>query len=440
MNIYSVKTNDFYKLIINFETINYKMRTYILFILYLLVIACTAQSPPQQPTSGPGGIDYIHGDVIFSDFTNWLSADGYWLFEPDAPKPDSADVVVFNHGYGVFNPGPYAAWIEHLVKKGHIVIFPKYQLNDASLPNTYTPNAINGIQDAFTELNTNPTRVKPRMEHFAIIGHSYGGVITANLVTEYAAYGTPKPQCFMLCQPGTGGINSGRINSYVPMDTDYNALIVVGENDIVVGNSFGREIFDSTLISTTHKNYITHLEDNYSSPVLEATHNEPLAADNAFDGGTVSAVITGGYIAAKTDAVDFYCYWKLADALLSCTFYGTDCQYAFGDTDEQRFMGNWSDGTQATDLVVEPSSIVTVEESKEDKFRLYPNPANDFMSIEMSQNYVEYEIKDIQGRLIDSGMYFKGDQIMLPSHLGSGTYHLLIKNNDLFKVFKFIKN
>lgn len=415
-----------------------KFSTFIVF--FILGSYCFGQSPPTQPSTGPGGSNYSHSGVIFSDFTNWLAADGYWLFEPDSPKPDSADVIVFNHGYGVFNPGPYAAWIEHLVKKGHIVIFPKYQLNDASLPNTYTPNAITGMQDAFDELNTNPLRVKPRMEHFAIIGHSYGGVITANLVTEYLAYGTPKPQCFMLCEPGTGGINSGRINSYTPMDTDYNALIVVGENDIIVGNSFGREIFDSTLISTSHKNYITQLEDDHGSPVLEATHNEPLASDNTYDGGTVSAVITGGYLAAKTDAVDYYCYWKLADALLSCTFYGIDCEYAFGDTDEQRFMGHWSDGTQAIDLVVEPSLASSVAESNQGEFKIYPNPMQDFLKIEMTQAHVNYEISDIQGRIIKKGVYFKDELLLLPNNMKSGSYQIYLKNNDFIEVLKFIKN
>jgi hypothetical protein len=267
-----------------------------------------------------------------------------------------------------------------LVKKGHVVIFPKYQLNDASLPSGYTPNAITGIQDTLLELAINPNRVKPKMEHFGIIGHSYGGVITSNLVTEYAAFGIPKPQCFMLWQPGTGGINSGRLNSYTAMDTSYNALIVVGSVDIVVGNSFGREIMDSTNIPTSHKNYITHYPDNLGSPNIEATHNEPLASNNDYDGVPVSTVITGGYVASKIDAVDFYCYWKLADALLSCTFFGEECNYAFGDTPEQKYMGQWSDGTDLELLVVEPQSYVSVAEYDWLEIWIGPNPVSSILT------------------------------------------------------------
>ncbi len=415
------------------------MRSYILLLIGLFLYHFgLGQNPPIQPGSGPGGSDYTHDGVIFSDFTSWLSSDGYWLFEPNQPKPDSADVIVFNHGYGVFNPGPYGQWIEHLVRKGNIVIFPKYQLNDASLPSGYTSDAVTGILDAFEELNTNPSRVKPRMNHFAIIGHSYGGVITSNLATNYALYGIPKPQCFMLCEPGTGGFNGGRLDSYSGMDTDYNVLIVVGDDDIVVGNSFGREIMDSTAIPTAHKNYITQYKDDYGSPNLEATHNEPLCSNNDYDGGTVSAVITGGYVASKQDAVDYYCYWKLADALLSCTFYGTDCGYAFGDTPEQRYMGEWSDGTQAIELEVEPSNVAAVNEHEHSyELKIYPNPATDIIYIEtqnhflLPPNHQDYfatvQIFNNLGEIVLSKVILQNDRYIKVKDLPKGHYILVYK-------------
>lgn len=401
-------------------------------IISFLTFISFCQTPPLQPGTGPGGSDYSHNGVIFSDFTSIFSGDGYWLFEPDQPKPDSADVIVFNHGYGVFNPGPYGQWIEHLVRKGNILIFPKYQLSDASLPSGYTPNAVTGILDAFNELNTNSNRVKPRMEHYAIIGHSYGGVITSNLATEYSSYGTPKPQCIMLCQPGTGGFNGGRLPSYASMDTDYNMLIVVGNDDIVVGDAFGREIMDSTAIPTSHKNYIIHYEDNYGSPVLEASHNEPLCANNTYDGGTVSSVITGGYLASKQDAVDYYCYWKLADALLNCTFYGSDCEFAFGNTPEQRNMGQWSDGTDVLELDVEPSSIVNLVE-KEPTFNVIPNPASDYIRLNLEHPNGTVEIYDNLGQLVLHKSITKTNQVIKVNDLPKGFYTLIINNVKIQK-------
>lgn len=417
------------------------MKKYSLLIIISFVTIIKAQSPPLQPGSGPGGSDYLHNGVIFSNFTTIFSGDGYWLFEPNNPKPDSADVIVFNHGYGVFNPGPYGQWIEHLVRKGSIVIFPKYQVSDLSLPNSYTPNAVVGIQNAFIELNSNPARVKPRMEHYAIIGHSYGGVVTSNIVTEYNSYGLPKPQCFMLCQPGTGGLNAGRLASYSGMETNYNALIVVGNDDVIVGNSFGREIMDSTLIPTTNKNYITHYADNTGSPIIEASHNEPLASNNTYDGGTVSSVITGGYIASKLDAVDFYCYWKLADALMQCTFYGNYCEYAFGDTPEQRNMGQWSNATPLVPLVVEPSSFVSIgEQNLKNDYLIFPNPVVDFLTIKPKNNQkYEISIYSINGQL-EVFHLSENESIIDISFLKSGVYIVKINSDSAVQFFKFIKN
>ena len=392
------------------------------FISFLSIVLCiniNAQAPPSQPLTGPGGSDYTHGSVIQTNSTSLFSGDGYWLFEPDSPKPDSADVVIFNHGWGVYNPGPYGQWIEHLVRKGNVVIFPKYQQNDGTFFANYTPNAVTGIIDAFDELQTNVNRVKPRMNHIAIIGHSFGGVITSNIAIEYSTYGVPKPDCFMLCEPGPG-TSVGHLSTYSNMDTDYKSLIVVGDDDIIVGDTFGKMIFDSTNISTAQKNYIIQYAD--SPPILEATHNEPLAANSAYDGGTVATVITAAYVASKEDAVDFYCYWKLADALLSCTFYGIDCEYAFGDTPQQRFMGSWSDGTSVTELEVFPK-VTGIEASILSSISFYPNPARS--TIHFEKEVVDVKLMDLEGKVV---LTAENTRQINVSNLSKGVYIINIEN------------
>ena len=53
----------------------------------------------------------------------------YWIYEPDRPKPKTAPVVIFLHGWSGTNPLYYGAWIDHIVKRGNIVVFPRYQSN-----------------------------------------------------------------------------------------------------------------------------------------------------------------------------------------------------------------------------------------------------------------------------------------------------------------------
>jgi hypothetical protein len=57
------------------------------------------------------------------------------------------------------------------------------------------------------------------------------------------------------------------------------------------------------------------------------------------------------------DALDWYGTWKLTDALMACAFAGDWCDYALGDTPEQRFMGAWSDGVPVQELAAtDPAS------------------------------------------------------------------------------------
>src|SRR5262245_16876298 len=82
-------------------------------------------SPTLQLSSGPCDSQYSH--TSFTKNRYGKSGQEYWIFEPDSPKPRTAPVIVFLHGWGGMNPLYYGAWIDHLVKRGNIVIYPRYQ-------------------------------------------------------------------------------------------------------------------------------------------------------------------------------------------------------------------------------------------------------------------------------------------------------------------------
>jgi hypothetical protein len=412
------------------------MKQLYMYVLLLGSLNLNAQTSPSQISTGPGSNQYTHQSWTQEFFSTTLTQEGYWLFEPASPKPDSSNLIIFNHGYGVYNPGPYGAWIEHLVKKGNTVIFTKYQSSTTTLSTNYTPNAVTAVQQALNELATNPNRVKPRLNNIAIIGHSFGGVVTSNMVTAYSSYGIPKPKCFMLCQPGTGGF-PGRLNDYTTMPSDYKALLIVGDEDLVVGDAFAREIMNTTPIPTHSKNLITHFSDRHGFPYLDATHNEPLAKNIALDGGTFGTVITGGYLAAKTDAIDYYCYWKLADALLECSFYGTNCNSAFGATPEQKYMGQWSDGAPVRPLRVEPENSVFINEHSSTTL-IQPNPVQSYFELPQDLKFESIELYSSQGQKIAIQSLTSTQWDV--SALASGIYHLKLNLNDHSSQFiKFIK-
>ena len=325
-----------------------------LVLIILLNICCLFNyqeeiRSPTQPDSGPGGATYMHNDVIWSDFAE--AEDGYWLFEPTAPQPDSAHVVVFLHGYGAYNTMIYGQWIRHLVQKGNIVIFPRYQKNLFSpSPNEFPKNIAIAIKDALKELEKE-NRVKPLNEVLSYVGHSYGGASAAYLAVHYRDFDLPKPSAIFLASPGTGPLKGARLDDYKGMDEDLNLLVMVSEDDRTVGDELGTIIFNTT-VNTPNRNLILQKHDYHGDKKITAGHNESYSVDKTFDTGVNNFSSKRSLNVGKLDAVDFYGYWKLFDALLDCTRTNANCEYAFGNTPEQKNMGKWSDGKAVKKLKI----------------------------------------------------------------------------------------
>ncbi len=288
-------------------------------------------TPPDQPTDGPGGSNYSHYGVRKTRYR--FGARQYWIFEPYGPKPESAPLIVFNHGWSAIHPICYREWIHHLVKRGNIVVYPRYQRGLYLGFSQFNANAIDAVKDAIRTLQSG-SHIQPELDKFAITGHSLGGGITANMAAQAFDEGLPVPKAIMPVQPyvlDEEGVDFANIPAETLM------LVVVGEDDTIVGNLSGKIIFENaTQIPFSQKDFVVQVTDTYGEPDLVADHVAP--ACFPFFG--------------STDAMDYYSTWKLFDALTDYAFYGINGEYCLGNTPEQRFMGLWSDGTPVNELIV----------------------------------------------------------------------------------------
>lgn len=310
---------------------------------------------PGQPLEGPGGKDYAHAEVKQYDFA--AQADGFWLYEPAAPKPEKAHVIVFIHGYGAYNPMIYGHWIKHLVRKGNTVIFPRYQRNLMSpSPKHFAENVVQAVHDALDTLHTEG-HVAPITEQFSLVGHSYGGVLAANLAVYYKRYSIPKPKAAMLVSPGTGPFKGGLLKTYKDMPEDINLLVMVSDKDRTVGDKIGKLIY-KTAVNVKNRNLIRQYSDYHGSKRLTSGHDESYAVDKEFDSGVRNFSTKRALKIGRLNAIDFLGYWKLYDALNAFTRNQGYKKYAFGDTPEQRSLGRWSDGTKVKELeVIVPKTV-----------------------------------------------------------------------------------
>ncbi len=211
----------------------------------------------------------------------------------------------------------------------------------------------------------------PELEHVALVGHSMGGVVSANMAALAPAVGLPPARAVMCVEPGnTWGLPkfaAATLEDLSKMPSDTLLLCMVGDRDKVAGDTDGKRIFHETSqIPAANKNYVILVSDDHGQPPLRADHLAPVAFNKQYQTSNylhattpMSAPPAGQLgnndVPAKPDpakALAYYGLWKLFDALCDAAFYGTNRDYALGNTPEQRFMGRWSDGTPVKELKV----------------------------------------------------------------------------------------
>jgi len=289
-------------------------------------------TPPVQPATGPGGKDYRFADVAAVRIGD--APAGAWVYAPDGTTGEerrTLPVVVFLHGYGGTGPALYQEWIDHLARRGTVVIYPDYQepgfLGGGQA--AYVPNMFAGVSEALDRLGATPDRVH-------VVGHSLGAVLTAAYGVLAPSVNLPPAATLTMIEPG-GCRTCGNFGSFgvpLPLDrqipADTLVRTVVGGDDDFVGDADARVIQRMLVdVPAGRKMFESIPSDDHGSPALVADHLFPQ---------------TGG--AGRTaDALDWFGLWRPFDALMSCADRERECEIALGASDGRLVMGQWSDGT-----------------------------------------------------------------------------------------------
>jgi acetyl esterase/lipase len=324
-------------------------------------------APPTQSETGPGGKQKPHTTVVKNRYGQ--GGKEYWIYQPDKPKPARAPVVIFLHGWGGTNPLYYGAWIDHIVKRGNIVVFPRYQSSILTRREDFIPNTLDAIKAALKRLQTEPGHVRPDLNRVATVGHSLGGVLAASVAALAQESGLPRVRAVMSVEPGvTRPPLSVPMPDLKKIESDTLLLSVAGDRDTLTEDYDAKRIYyESTRVSAENKDFVLLVTDERGSPPLIANHRAPTAPDEEYDNGEGDLTSrprlgtgSGGPVDVQANstrtpavnALDYYGLWKLFDALCDAAFFAKNRNFALGNTAEQRFMGRWSDGVPVKELFV----------------------------------------------------------------------------------------
>jgi hypothetical protein len=234
---------------------------------------------------------------------------GFWIYEPENPKPEKAPVIFFVPGWTAKDTVTYGAWFDHLVKSGNIVVWLSI-LDKGGIGATPFPklndNAYKGYQLAVKELINGKRadgqeHVHPDFSQTSIFGHSSGGLIIADIAARanMSADNLPIPGVIFSVDPAKTALlpqNIGHgmlLNSGHPEEINPNTLIVAvtGDKDNFFG-SRGKEAItlldEASQVPPENKYFYIIRSNNLTTQ--NATHFYPGAPDSAYENAARTSI------------------------------------------------------------------------------------------------------------------------------------------------------
>lgn len=236
-----------------------------------------AAVPPQQPEQGAGGKDYQDSTVVKRAIGT--AEQPIFVFHGASSSAKPRPVIVFFHSWGGNDPQFFGGWIEHLVRKGNVVIFPRFQEIDRTRPQEATAIASRMTKMAFQTLGADHD-VHPDLNKVIFVGYLAGSVVALDLAAEAKSYELPMPKLVLSLMPG--GVAKDGDTRGIPMpdlshiDASTMLITMNGDLDHAPGDRIAKRILqETTSVPSTRKLFMRVSSDRHGYPLLSATLVSP---------------------------------------------------------------------------------------------------------------------------------------------------------------------
>ncbi len=399
----------------------------------LAIYGQTYTGPIPKPTSGYGSAGSYN--VATQSFTNpnFLTRD-IVIYYPEgitAPVP----TIFYSHAYGGNNPDNISGFLNFVAKKGYAVVFVPYQTTGVTVQQRYS-NLLNGFIKAARDYTNiiDTTKV-------GFVGHSFGGgAVFANSYYCFTTlnWGQQGRFIFSMAQWYTYNISQTELQSF---PNDVKLLSIVYEDDTTNDQRMANDIFNTINIPASEKDYLRVKSDTINGYIYVADHVVP--NNSAFD------------------ALDYYAYYRLFDAMCDYVFNGSmagkDVALGNGSVNQVSMPGGMHnliqsdapDFTNPQSNYLFPCSssenpridhcdeVLSVNElSFNERSSIYPNPAGTILNINTDKTILQIEIFNQLGQSVKK----TNTKNISISELPNGLYFVKVALTDKsFKVEKLIK-
>jgi acetyl esterase/lipase len=252
--------------------------------------AALGAGPPAQPKSGPGGADYAATDVTKRAIGTTSSAS--FVFHAAGTPAEPRPVVVLLHAWGAVNPQIYGGLIDHLARKGYLVLWPRFQELGKTRPGDATANAVTLVKQAFAALGDDPA-ARPDTARVAVVGHSAGAAIAANIAAVAKAEGLPVPKLVLALMPGgvaTDAKSRGILLADLGQIDPATLFITMSpDRDHLPADRTGRRLLkEAANVPLERKLFMRALSDGHGYPPFSATLASPGSSNEAYDGAKIT--------------------------------------------------------------------------------------------------------------------------------------------------------
>ena len=368
------------------------MRRHLLIPMLALLIGASgahAATAPAQPKAGlPGGADNPDATVVRKAVGQASAATFVFHLAgaPAQPRP----VVVLLHAWGAVNPSVYGGWIDHLARRGYLVLFPAFQEVGRTRPVEASAAAATLVRDALAAL-AGDAEAKPDPGKLAYLGHSAGAGIALNLAAEAKNGTLPSAKLVFAMMPG--GIASDAASrgivllelAAVPPTTA--VVTMVGDREFQASERVSRRFLRETAgVPQSQKLFMRAFSDDHGFPALSATLASPASPKEGYDSAAIKVqpdppldrkaprpqrprwsadmVLSGEQTVLvqqlgrnTTDTLDYFAFWRTFDMAADAAFAGTEMAVLKTDPNLVDML-RWSDGWPVRRLYVETPKAV----------------------------------------------------------------------------------